>query len=334
MKKLTPMLQQYFTIKSQNQDCILLFRLGDFYEMFGQDAEIASQILHIALTARNKGTENEIAMCGFPHFSAEQYMKKLIKAGYKVAICDQMSDPNLPGIVERAVTRIVTPGTLLSDLETGEEFEITHAGQEIEICRGGIGGKGNAELANSRNTTPMKAQDGRPGQTRILKLTLKLIADFGLIGLPNAGKSSLLNELTRATAKVANYPFTTLEPNLGVLGTHVLADIPGLIEGAAGGKGLGIKFLKHIEKTTILLHCVAADSEDILADYKTVRQELANYNPELLEKPEIILLTKSDLIDSKDLAKKQKTLAKFGQVLTVSIHDWDSLQELINHLQR
>lgn len=226
------------------------------------------------------------------------------------------------------------PGTLLSDLETGEEFEITHAGQEIEICRGGIGGKGNAELANSRNTTPMKAQDGRPGQTRILKLTLKLIADFGLIGLPNAGKSSLLNELTRATAKVANYPFTTLEPNLGVLGTHVLADIPGLIEGAAGGKGLGIKFLKHIEKTTILLHCVAADSEDILADYKTVRQELANYNPELLEKPEIILLTKSDLIEPKDLAKKQKTLAKFGQVLTVSIHDWDSLQVLMHQLQR
>ncbi len=226
------------------------------------------------------------------------------------------------------------PGTLLSDLETGEEFEITHAGQEIEICRGGIGGKGNAELANSRNTTPMKAQGGRPGQTRILKLTLKLIADFGLIGLPNAGKSSLLNELTRANAKVANYPFTTLEPNLGVLGIHVLADIPGLIEGAAAGKGLGIKFLKHIEKTSILLHCVAADSEDIQADYKTVRQELANYNPELLEKPEIILLTKSDLIEPKDLAKKQKTLAKFGQVLTVSIHDWDSLQELINHLQR
>lgn len=116
-KKLTPMLRQYFTIKDQHPDCILLFRLGDFYEMFGSDAEIASSILHIALTARHKGSENEIAMCGFPHFSCEQYIRKLIKAGHKVAICDQTSDPSLPGIVERTVTRIVTPGTLLSDAD-------------------------------------------------------------------------------------------------------------------------------------------------------------------------------------------------------------------------
>lgn len=116
-KKLTPMLRQYFAIKDQHPDCILLFRLGDFYEMFGSDAEIASSILHIALTARHKGSENEIAMCGFPHFSCEQYIRKLIKAGHKVAICDQTSDPSLPGIVERTVTRIVTPGTLLSDAD-------------------------------------------------------------------------------------------------------------------------------------------------------------------------------------------------------------------------
>ncbi len=116
-KKLTPMLRQYYAIKAAQPDCILLFRLGDFYEMFGSDAEIASSILHIALTARHKGSENEIAMCGFPHFSAEQYIRKLIKAGHKVAICDQTSDPSLPGIVERAVTRIVTPGTLLSDAD-------------------------------------------------------------------------------------------------------------------------------------------------------------------------------------------------------------------------
>ncbi len=120
MKKLTPMLAQYFALKNENQDCILLFRLGDFYEMFGSDAEIASRVLQLALTARNKGTENEIAMCGFPHFSAEQYIKKLIRAGHKVAICDQVSDPSLPGIVERAITRVVTPGTLLDEEEQGK----------------------------------------------------------------------------------------------------------------------------------------------------------------------------------------------------------------------
>lgn len=134
------MLQQYFTIKNQNQDCVLLFRLGDFYEMFGSDAEIASQVLHIALTARNKGTENEIAMCGFPHFSAEQYIKKLIRAGHKVAICDQVSDPNLPGIVDRAVTRVVTPGTILSDEDDNQKLRLLAAidhyssGWEMVFC--------------------------------------------------------------------------------------------------------------------------------------------------------------------------------------------------------
>ncbi|MBI4836465.1 MAG: DNA mismatch repair protein MutS [Candidatus Abawacabacteria bacterium] len=137
MKKLTPMLQQYFAIKAQYPDCVLLFRLGDFYEMFGTDAELASQILHIALTARNKGTENEIAMCGFPHFSADQYTKKLIRAGHKVAICDQISDPNLPGIVERDVTRVITPGTLLSDDEDETKLRllaaVSYQGQNWEV---------------------------------------------------------------------------------------------------------------------------------------------------------------------------------------------------------
>lgn len=226
-------------------------------------------------------------------------------------------------------------GCLLEDLNTGEKFEITKPDQRILIAPGGLGGRGNYEFRSSRNTTPMYAQPGLPGLERYVKVNLSLIADFGLIGLPNAGKSSLLNELTRANAKVANYPFTTLEPNLGVLNKHILADIPGLIEGASEGKGLGIKFLKHIEKTSTLLHCISSETTDLKADYQLIRSELKKYNPNLLEKPEIIVITKTDLIDDKslkELVKQAKKLAKNKLVITVSIHDWDALKQLTEAL--
>lgn len=231
-------------------------------------------------------------------------------------------------------------GTYLLDKITGEEFELLKPGEVLLICKGGIGGKGTAALASPRNTTPKVAQKGKPGQERDLKVHLKLIADFGLIGLPNSGKSSLLNELTAASAKVADYPFTTLEPNLGVVSipstpsgrsgqNKVLADIPGLIEGAAEGKGLGVRFLKHIEKVGLLLHTVPADSEDPAKVYKVVRDEMGKYNPELLSKEEIILLTKSDLLDEKQLKKKIKNLNKLKrQIIPVSIYDFDSIEKL------
>lgn len=227
-------------------------------------------------------------------------------------------------------------GTTLLDQNSGEEFELSDLNQKILIAEGGLGGRGNADFKSPRNTTPKFAQKGLPGKIRNLKVILKLIADFGLIGLPNAGKSSLLNELTSAQAKVANYPFTTLEPNLGVLKSKVLADIPGLIEGASEGKGLGIKFLKHIEKVKLLLHCIDSTSLDVVRDYEIVRNELKNFNPELLDKEEIILLTKSDLIDpdligveKNDLEKKIKELKKLKkELLVVSIHDYDSLENL------
>lgn len=187
-------------------------------------------------------------------------------------------------------------GTEISDLETEEVFEINSPDTKILLCRGGIGGLGNADRACARMTTPIYAQHGLAGQKRSLSLILKLVANYGLIGLPNAGKSSLLNALTSANAKVGDYPFTTLEPNLGVLPNgKVVADVPGLIQGASSGKGLGDKFLRHIEKVSVLLHCVDSDSFDPVKDYKTVRDELEKYNPGLLTKKEIIIRTKSDV---------------------------------------
>jgi GTPase len=223
------------------------------------------------------------------------------------------------------------------------EFEITQAGERILAAKGGLGGRGNFFFRSSRNTTPEEFEEGKPGEEFEFSVELRLIADIGLIGLPNAGKSSLLNELTNANAKVANYSFTTLEPNLGVIDHLVIADIPGLIEGASVGKGLGIKFLKHIRRTKILVHCISSDSPNPKKDYKIVRKELSDFAKELTEKREILLLTKSDLVSEKELKKKIALLKKISaqggstsgrnpDILPVSIHDWDSLKSLSEKL--
>lgn len=224
----------------------------------------------------------------------------------------------------------VPVGTSIINKETGELiFEFTKIDQRELICHGGVGGKGNFEFKNPRRTTPEFAQPGLPGEKLESILSLKLIADYGLIGLPNAGKSSLLNELTKANVKTANYPFTTLFPNIGAINNKFIADIPGLIENASIGKGLGIGFLKHIEKVSVLLHCISVESEDILRDYEVIRNELGKYNKELLNKKEVIILTKTDLVDKKNLNKKIKILNKVSkEVYPVSIHDWDSIENL------
>lgn len=197
-------------------------------------------------------------------------------------------------------------------------FEISKAGEKFLICRGGRGGIGN-----------VAGDVGGKGEEKKVILSLKLIADFGLIGLPNAGKSSLLNELTNAKAKTADYAFTTLEPNLGVYNGKYLADIPGLIEGASYGRGLGIGFLKHIEKVGVLLHCISSESVDILKDYQTVRQELGFFNKNLLDKSEVIIITKTDLSNPKEVKKNIKKLKGKGRtIICSSIHDFDSLEEI------
>ena len=221
---------------------------------------------------------------------------------------------------------IEVPVGTLATYDNGTSVELTKIGQKVLMARGGSGGRGNVCFKSSTNQTPMEKELGFKTQTKQLFLQLKLIAQIGLIGLPNAGKTSLLNELTSANARVANYSFTTLEPNLGVMKNGlIIADIPGLIEGAATGKGLGDKFLKHVERTSLLIHCIAADSADPLKDYQTIRQELANYSSALAKKPEIIVLTKSDTLDSKEIAKIQKTVK--AQVVT-SIIDTESIKKL------
>lgn len=223
----------------------------------------------------------------------------------------------------------VPVGTVVHKLGTGEDIEINKIGQRELVAIGGFGGEGNYLFRSSTNTSPKEFKEGTAGESFELRLELKLIADVGFVGLPNVGKSSLLNELTRANVKVANYPFTTLEPNLGVYYELILADLPGLIQGASAGKGLGIKFLRHVERTKTLFHFIAADSADPVLDYKAVRLELEAYNKLLLEKPEYVLLTKSDLVSPDALAGIVSKLKEMNEnVLAVSIFDWDSIERL------
>lgn len=218
-------------------------------------------------------------------------------------------------------------GTEIIDQKTGQTWIISRVDQTILITRGGEGGRGNFELRSAQNKTPHTSEPGKPGQKRTLLLNLQFIADIGLIGLPNAGKSSLLNVLTHAHSKVGAYPFTTIEPHLGNMGGLIIADIPGLIEGAHKGKGLGDRFLKHIEKTKVVVHCIDSVSNALGKDYQTIRDELQKYDPRLTAKPEIILLTKSDQIDKKTV---EKIIAQFKKtnntVAAVSIVDDESIE--------
>lgn len=228
--------------------------------------------------------------------------------------------------------RVPVPvGTRISIDNSKWIYEIQDTLTPFLLAKGGKGGRGNEEFKSSTNQTPRFAEKGVLGQKKTVHLELRLIANIGFIGLPNAGKSSLLASLTKASPRIADYPFTTLEPNLGVMhgGKIILADIPGLIEGASKGKGLGIKFLKHIEKTQLLAHCIDITSGDPVTAYGTVRSEFEKYNPKLLEKKEIIILTKTDLVDKAEVKKKIKLLQKINKsIVAVSILDDESLKEL------
>ena len=232
-------------------------------------------------------------------------------------------------------------GTEVTNLDTNEIFEILNVNEKVLVATGGKGGRGNNMFKSATIQAPKYRELGEKGEQKKLLLLLKLVADIGLIGLPNAGKSSLLQVLTNAHPKIGNYPFTTLEPNLGVMPTLsgsngeglVLSDIPGLIEGASRGKGLGIKFLKHVEKTKILVHCIDGDSKQIGKDYQTVRKELSQYSEILENKKEIVLLTKADLLSKDKIKENLKTLKKLNKNShTISIYNEKDIKELKNTL--
>lgn len=223
----------------------------------------------------------------------------------------------------------VPTGTMIINKETSFTKEITAIGERLLAAGGGKGGRGNFKFRSSTNTTPREFEEGTQGDVVDYILELRMIADVGLVGLPNAGKSSLLNELTAAKSRVANYAFTTLEPHLGAYYGIIIADIPGLIEGASEGKGLGDKFLKHIERTKIIFHLISSESDDVLRDYKIVRNELVAYNPEIAAKKEYVFLTKSDMVETSELKKKVAALKKAKvTAVPISILDDDSMKEV------
>ena len=207
-------------------------------------------------------------------------------------------------------------GSVVKDTESGKIlFEITDNGQEIILCQGGMGGRGNWHFKSSTNQTPRYAQPGIPGEEKKVTIELKILADVGLVGFPNAGKSTLLSVITAAKPKIADYEFTTLKPNLGIVEyrdyqSFVVADIPGIIEGAAEGKGLGHYFLRHIERNSILLFLIPADTSDVKKQYNILLDELRRYNPEMLDKERMVAISKSDLLDAELEAELKTELDK------------------------
>lgn len=234
-------------------------------------------------------------------------------------------------------------GSIITNIESGASVSLLEVGQKELLLRGGSGGYGNEHFKSSTNTTPKQATKGKEGEYGTFRIELELFADVGLIGLPNAGKSSLITELTNSKSKIGSYEFTTLDPHLGDFYGYVIADIPGLIEGASEGRGLGTKFLKHIKRTKLLVHLVSLENKDPIKTYKSIRKELKNFDESMMEKDEVILLTKTDTVtdkkklakivkDFKALKKSARTCASGGKVFSVSMYDDEDIKEFSDSL--
>ncbi|HEY0980009.1 MAG TPA: GTPase ObgE [Candidatus Paceibacterota bacterium] len=224
-------------------------------------------------------------------------------------------------------------GSVVTVVGTGITHELLKEGAEIKLLKGGSGGFGNEHFKSSTNQAPKNFTPGKPGETAELHIEVSLIADVGLIGFPNAGKSSLLNALTNASAKVGDYPFTTLDPNLGDLYGYIIADIPGLIEGASEGRGLGHTFLRHVSRTKVLVHLVSFEQENMMEAYKAIRTELEKFGQGLSEKEEIILLTKTDTVSKEIIDEKMKEFKKMKKpVFTTTLFDEGSVKTFNDEL--
>ena len=225
-------------------------------------------------------------------------------------------------------------GTVVFDSETGEYLcEVTEHNEEIKLLKGGKGGLGKRHFKSATNRTPRYAQPGEPAIEKSIILELKLLADVGLVGFPNAGKSTLLSAVSAARPKIADYPFTTMEPQLGIVSyrdsrSFVMADIPGIIEGASDGKGLGLRFLRHIERNAVLLFMVPADSDDIAADYEILLNELARFNPQLMDKPRLLAVSKSDMLDEELMEAIRETLPQGVPSVFISAVTGQGITEL------
>ena len=226
-------------------------------------------------------------------------------------------------------------GARLTNITTGYSTELLNDGEKLLLLKGGRGGLGNEHFKSSINISPKESTEGVSGEEADFHIELLLVVDVGIIGLPNAGKSSLLNTLTSARSKVGDFPFTTLEPALGDFYGLIIADIPGLIEGAAKGKGLGHKFLRHTERTKALLHCISSEIEDPLEAYRVVRNELELYNKDMIKKPEVVVLTKTDMISKEEQNKRIEFLRSVSaNVFPISILEDKLIQELGNFITK
>ncbi|MEQ8160852.1 MAG: GTPase ObgE [Smithellaceae bacterium] len=280
-------------------------------------------------------------------FRASESHRTLLDLRYQQQFLAKNGDPgsgnNRSGKSAADLEIVVPVGTVIKDFETGEILADLPAASQIYVAgHGGIGGKGNAHFATSTHQTPRFAQEGMPGDERWLQLELKLLADVGIIGFPNAGKSTFISRVSAARPKIADYPFTTLTPHLGVVkhldsNSFVLADIPGLIPGAHEGHGMGIQFLKHVERTSLLLHIIDIADEankNALSNFKAINKELEFYNPQLLAKPQIVALNKIDLPHVRERVKKEVArFKKKGIILhPFSAATGEGIKEILNEI--